>query len=187
VSDCRDIGCEEPLRSPGRVRKGCEENTLTCSMNHSPCLQSVTDALAEGAASTCGREARWLTSVTYQEPSFDAYLRDQTSGGRPHMRSRLRRTGQRSTAGHSLSLLLLLLVAAAKPADHLGSRGRPTAGRRREWNTPPKANWWQYKCPVEGCNEFCQDRDEPTEYVFCRNRSHGIRVTMELIHDPRRG
>jgi hypothetical protein len=102
------------------------------------------------------------------------------------MRSRLRRTGQRSATGHSLSLLLLLLIVAAKPADWRGSRGLQDTGTRREWNAPPKDNWWQYKCPIEGCNQFCQERDEPTSYIYCR-RNHGMRVRMELIHDPRKG
>ena len=67
-------------------------------------------------------------------------------------------------------------------ADWLGSRGEPGDRPTREWNTPPKSNWWQYKCPIDG--EFFQMRDMPTYPVFCRSEKHKIRVRMDLVHDP---
>jgi hypothetical protein len=101
------------------------------------------------------------------------------------MRSRLRRTGRRSATTFWLRLPVLLLVVAAKPADWRGSRGESGAGPNSEWNTLPKGNWWQYKCSIDG--EFFQTRVMPTSPVFCQNENHKVRVSMDLIHDPRRG
>jgi PIN like domain len=54
-----------------------------------------------------------------------------------------------------------------------------------EWNTAPKNNWWQYKCPIDG--EFFQTGNMPIRFIFCRNPEHGVRVSMDLIHDPGSG
>jgi|GEM_PF-5085010 len=101
------------------------------------------------------------------------------------MRSRLRRTGQRSAPSYWLSIPVLLLIVTAKPADWRGSRGESDAGPSSEWNTQPKSNWWQYECPFDG--EFFQTRDMPTDTVFCQNEKHQVRVSMDLIHNPRKG
>lgn len=101
------------------------------------------------------------------------------------MRSRLRRTGQRSASYYSLRLLLLLLIVAAKPADWRGSRGNSGPASSSEWNEPPRSNWWQYRCPLDG--EFFQTRDMPTEPVVCQSKKHKVEVIMNLIHEPGRG
>ena len=100
------------------------------------------------------------------------------------MRSRPQRTERRPATCSRLALLVLLLMLAAKPADWLGSRGKSGGGPNSEWNTRPKRNWWQYKCPIDG--EFFQTRDKPTSPVFCQNENHWVRVSMDLIHNPRR-
>jgi hypothetical protein len=106
--------------------------------------------------------------------------------GEAHMRSRLRRTGQRSAAYYSLRLLVFLLIVAAKPADSRGSRGDSGDAPSSEWNTEPRSNWWQYACPIDG--DFYQTRDMPTdEPVYCQNEKHKVRVVMKQIHKPGRG
>jgi hypothetical protein len=102
------------------------------------------------------------------------------------MQSRLWQSGRSSAICRSLDLLLLVLVLVAQPEDWRGSRGNRT-GARGEWNTTPKDNWWQYRCPVDGCKEFFQSWDMPTYPIFCRNGKHRTRVKMNLDHNPRTG
>ena len=100
------------------------------------------------------------------------------------MRSRLHRTRPRSATRYWLRLPVLLFIVAAKPADWRGSRGESDAGLNSEWNTEPKGSWWQYKCAIDG--EFFQTRYEPTSPVFCQNERHQVRVSMDLVHNPRK-
>lgn len=102
------------------------------------------------------------------------------------MRSQLRQSGRRLTICHRLRLLLLAAVVAAESADWKGSRDVPSTGSRsrEEWNTTPKNNWWQYKCPRDDCEEFFQSRDMLTYKKLCRNRRHKARVHMQLVHRP---
>ena len=98
------------------------------------------------------------------------------------MRSRLRRTGQRSAAYYSLRLLLLLVIVAAKP-DWEGSRGDQGEEPSSEWNAEPRSDWWQYECRIDG--DTYQTRDKPKkEPIFCQNKKHLTRVAMKLTHRP---
>jgi hypothetical protein len=96
------------------------------------------------------------------------------------MQSRLRQPGRSPAICRWLGLLLLVLALAAKPEDWR-TRGQPNARSDGEWNTKPKANWWQYRCPLDG--EFFQCPEVPKEdFQYCPK--HKLDVVMILVNNP---
>lgn len=98
------------------------------------------------------------------------------------MRSRLRRTGRRSAVGYWLSLPVLFLTVAAKPEDYR-TRGESGDGPRIEWDTAPKAGWWQHECSVPGCKVVCQTQEKPTVRILCYKDHRPVKGVMV----PKRG
>jgi hypothetical protein len=91
------------------------------------------------------------------------------------MWSWLRQKGWRRVISRQLGLLLLVLLVAAKPEDVWGSR------YGEEGSTIPNDDWWQYKCTMDGCEQFAQYQEMPTLKCVCPIHAN---VIMKCIHNP---
>ena len=109
--------------------------------------------------------------------------RPDTFRGVAHMQSRLRQPGRSPAIRRWLGLPLLVLALIAKPEDWQ-TRGQPNARSDGEWNTEPKANWWQYTCPID--DNFFQCPEMPKEdFQYCPK--HKLDVVMVLVNNPSTG